>query len=1140
MSESNAEKEKRERLERAKALLLAKQGQKQQHNLPQNPNLQAHPAGTNLDGETPKLDVNLKNYSSGQHKYEPTNAIDTKINLTTVPGVENSTSSTTTAFQSLSSSSSIVDMHRNGAETTKEPKCTSFNGTISNTNLSKTKISFSLNKNKSKNSQLNFGTASINVATSAIENVIKNNIEPNAVNSNDLFATDDKFSFELLSNVPPPSLQPFFNSPDENNSVLPQEEQKIGDISSSDDDDENNSSRFQTQQLSSQQTGSDFFSLAQLHSNSLLSSAASKKEALNLLSDHAHANYLPFERKLYQPVQEITHMRDHEVQAIRAANGNIKVRGRNCPKPISSFVQAGLDVGTLALLVKKRGFEVPFPIQMQAIPALLSGFDVIGIAQTGSGKTLAYLIPMLKCVGLHLKTYPMKHGDGPIGLVMLPTRELALQVTAEATKLCKAMFVGGFGLEMKVAAVVGGISISENLREFKRGSPIICATPGRLIDVLTTNNGRAVSLRRVIYLVLDEADRMFDMGFGSQVDAISEAIRPDRQVALFSATFPPHIEGLARRILGPKPLEITVGERGSSSEQIRHILELHDDNKSKMMALLKLLGEWSVHGKILIFVAQQKMADVLFAELVTYGYFALVLHAGLDQIDRQSAIEDFKNGISNILISTSVAARGLDVPNIVLVVNMDVPDHVEDYVHRVGRTGRGNNIGAACTFILTSQGDIAEELVRVVRAAGQTPNPVVVEFAENHRRTSNLTEGKRKRTGCGYGGQGFLYDASEKKNSRKEREMLVFKEEEDEEEAQDEETLGDEMLQPSSNELQNSDQQQVTLQANHATDSSSRSHASLIPAAAQEAIALLASKPTTTAASTQTRRQLLETARSNLLQALGSWVSTFSLPPPQNPSKPLGELWAGCLSLQPALKDQKERVMQKLESLVSSQTAVQKVLNPNSKTVFDGRLIQHTDGNIPLVAESLNQTLSAANALLARLVSAANPPPNVNLNKDSLAFMSANTPGGSSLLASTSANAPGQLRTAGAFTMVDVEINDYPPAVRAKIMHRDEIKCLSDQLSVSITAKGQYYAPGQKVPIGAKKLFLEIISQDAGSASRAYGFVKHHVEEMAKEMLLQARLGGTVNQFLGGVGSGGMTAALSALLPASIGKYSEM
>ena len=401
------------------------------------------------------------------------------------------------------------------------------------------------------------------------------------------------------------------------------------------------------------------------------------------------------------------------------------IEGSTCPLWLQYASQHANDFYSLEV-IKKLNYVAPTPIQAQAIPAIMSGRDVIGVAKTGSGKTIAFLLPMFR----HIKDQrPLEQMEGPVAVVMTPTRELAVQIHRE----CKP-FLRVLGL--RVSAVVlltmstflipcyqavcayGGSPIKDQIAEMKKGAEIIVCTPGRMIDLLTANSGRVTNLKRVTYLVLDEADRMFDMGFEPQVMKIVNNIRPDRQTVLFSATFPRQMDSLARKILR-KPLEITVGGRSVVAAEIDQIVEVREE-ESKFNRLLEILGQTyneDPECRTLIFVDRQEAADNLLRELMRKGYLCMSLHGGKDQVDRDSTIADFKSGVVPIVIATSVAARGLDVKQLKLVINYDAPNHMEDYVHRAGRTGRAGNKGTCVTFITPEQDRYSVDIYRALKAS---------------------------------------------------------------------------------------------------------------------------------------------------------------------------------------------------------------------------------------------------------------------------------------------------------------------------------------------------------------------------------------------------------------------------------------
>ncbi|KAJ7298326.1 hypothetical protein O6H91_Y003800 [Diphasiastrum complanatum] len=497
----------------------------------------------------------------------------------------------------------------------------------------------------------------------------------------------------------------------------------------------------------------------------------SKAEKLALV-DHSKVSYMPFRKSFYIEVKEISRMTADE-EAVCRKELELKVRGKDVPKPIKTWNQTGLSNKALDV-IKKLGYEKPMPIQAQAFPIIMSGRDCIGIAKTGSGKTMAFVLPMLR----HIMDQPsLASGDGPIGLIMAPTRELVQQIYSDIKKFSK-------GMSLTCVAVYGGSGVAQQISELKRGTEIVVCTPGRMIDILCTSSGKITNLRRVTYLVLDEADRMFDMGFEPQITRIVQNTRPDRQTVLFSATFPRQVEVLARKVLD-RPIEIQVGGRSVVNTDITQNVEVRPDSE-RFLRLLELLGEWYEKGKILVFVHSQDKCDSLFKDLLKSGYPCLSLHGAKDQTDRESTLADFKSNVCSLLIATSIAARGLDVKDLELVVNYDVPNHYEDYVHRVGRTGRAGRKGFAVTFISTEEERYAPDLVKALELSEQVIPEDLKNLADSF--LSKVKQGSEQVHGSGYGGSGFKFN-EEEDEARKAAKKAQAKEygfEEDEEKSDSE------------------------------------------------------------------------------------------------------------------------------------------------------------------------------------------------------------------------------------------------------------------------------------------------------------------------------------------------------------------
>eukprot|EP00835_Amoeboradix_gromovi_P003876 NODE_274_length_12130_cov_0.238800.p2 type:complete len:766 gc:universal NODE_274_length_12130_cov_0.238800:9324-11621(+) len=430
--------------------------------------------------------------------------------------------------------------------------------------------------------------------------------------------------------------------------------------------------------------------------------------------DHSTMNYDKIQKKFYQESKEIEEMTAEEVSEYRSQLDGINVRGKRCPKPIKTWEQAGLPHACFRVIVEELKFAKPTPIQCQALPIALSGRDIIGIAKTGSGKSLAFLLPLFRHV---MAQKPIEVGDGPIGIILAPTRELANQIYKECKNFTRSH-------NINAVCAYGGSNIAANISDLKKVTHILVSTPGRMIDLMTAGSGKILSLNRVTYFVLDEADRMFDLGFEPQVMRIVRNVRPDAQKLLFSATFPRQMNSLARKIL-IRPIQVVVGGLSVVCNDVALHVEVFYEEERKWWRLLQVLGEEfkkNPNSRVLVFVDRQESCEYLLGELFKRGYCSMSLHGSKDQSERDSVITDFKCGNIPIVIATSVAARGLDVKGLNLVVNYDCPNHYEDMVHRCGRTGRAGNKGVAYTFITREQEQYAPEIARAL-SASKTPIP---------------------------------------------------------------------------------------------------------------------------------------------------------------------------------------------------------------------------------------------------------------------------------------------------------------------------------------------------------------------------------------------------------------------------------
>ncbi|KKA30833.1 hypothetical protein TD95_004666 [Thielaviopsis punctulata] len=426
-------------------------------------------------------------------------------------------------------------------------------------------------------------------------------------------------------------------------------------------------------------------------------------------------NALPkFEKHFYKEHPDVTNRSDEEVKAFRDKH-SMAVVGKDVPKPIETFDEAGFPRYVIDE-VKAQGFPAPTAIQSQGWPMALSGRDVVGIAETGSGKTLSYCLPAI----VHINAQPLlAQGDGPIVLVLAPTRELAVQIQQEISKF-------GRSSHIRNTCVYGGVPKGPQIRDLSRGVEVCIATPGRLIDMLEAGK---TNLRRVTYLVLDEADRMLDMGFEPQIRKIIGQIRPDRQTLMWSATWPKEVRALATDFLTDF-IQVNIGSLDlAANHRITQIVEVVNESEKRdrmIKHLEKIMDDKT--NKCLIFVGTKRVADDITSFLRHDGWPALSIHGDKQQNERDWVLDQFKTGKSPIMVATDVASRGIDVRNITHVLNYDYSNNLEDYIHRIGRTGRAGAKGTAITFFTTDNSKQARDLVNVLKEANQQIDPRLLEM----------------------------------------------------------------------------------------------------------------------------------------------------------------------------------------------------------------------------------------------------------------------------------------------------------------------------------------------------------------------------------------------------------------------------
>ena len=459
-----------------------------------------------------------------------------------------------------------------------------------------------------------------------------------------------------------------------------------------------------------------------------------KKEARKVAEKVAKQQSHPFEKTFWREDNDENDPARHppsesEIQKARESL-KITVLHGNCPGPISTLNDPRLPP-TLAQSMQAMKFDTPTAVQKQCWPAVLNGNDSLVLAEAGSGKTLGYVLPAVPHI---LAQRPIEMGDGPIVLILVPTRELAMQVEAVCKPLKRPFSI-------KTKALYGGKGKDSQVEAVRCGVQIVVSTPGRLLDLIRM---KATNLGRVTYAVLDEADKMLDMGFEDQLREIRGKLRPDRQTCLFSATFPPVVAAVANKWLPHDRVDLRVMAHdmtvSSTITQVVHVCAEHKKPKKLLGFLTKLRAKEKAdgvrqRGRVLIFVNKIKKIGQLHAILKKSSPDRVaVLHGSLHQEQREKVLNEFKNGKVPLLIATDVAARGIHVTRLPVVVNYDFPTSLAQYVHRVGRTGRQGEQGYAFSFFTRNLGAMAGGVVSLLKNNDQWLDPHLVKLAEEFER----------------------------------------------------------------------------------------------------------------------------------------------------------------------------------------------------------------------------------------------------------------------------------------------------------------------------------------------------------------------------------------------------------------------
>lgn len=419
----------------------------------------------------------------------------------------------------------------------------------------------------------------------------------------------------------------------------------------------------------------------------------------------------PIIKNFYIESPEVANMTEEEVRKFREENNNITISHLNeddqrpLLRPIVKFEDAFSAFPEILDEIKKNNFEKPSPIQSQSWPVLLSGYDLIGIAQTGSGKTLAYLLPAM--IHIDNQTTPRDERPGPTALIIAPTRELAQQIEKEAKKYSYR--------NIRTVCLYGGGDRKAQIEMCEAGIEIVIATPGRLTDLYSC---KKISLDFVSYIVLDEADRMLDMGFEPEVRAFMNSANPNRQNVFMSATWPEHVRALAKSFTKDAfQVYVNTLDLAACTTVDQEIVMI--DETKKCEYLFNFVRQLQPSEKMIVFAGKKASVDYLASEMSLKGMKVVPMHGGLEQSSREEALQSLKDGFYNVLIATDVASRGLDIDDITHIFNFDFPRDIEEYVHRIGRTGRAGKSGKSITLVCRDDWKHAEKLIEILERASQ-------------------------------------------------------------------------------------------------------------------------------------------------------------------------------------------------------------------------------------------------------------------------------------------------------------------------------------------------------------------------------------------------------------------------------------
>lgn len=465
--------------------------------------------------------------------------------------------------------------------------------------------------------------------------------------------------------------------------------------------------------------------------------------------------------------KKLDHMRERDWRIFKE-DFNIATKGGGIPNPMRSWKESNLPESILKV-VSDVGYDEPSAIQRAAIPIALQARDLIGVAVTGSGKTAAFLLPLLVYIRQLPKLNEFTKNDGPYAIILAPTRELAQQIEVEAKKFATPM---GF----RCVSLVGGHSIAGDITNLQEGAEIIIATPGRLVDCIET---RVLVLSQCCYIIMDEADRMIDMGFEEPVNKILDALpvgneKPDtdeaedaqamsrylggeqryRQTMMYTATMPPAIEKIAKKYLR-RPAIVTIGNAGEAVETVEQRVEFVAGEDKRKKRLIEILRSQEFAPPMIVFVNIKRNCDAIARYIKDNGFTSVTMHGSKTQDQREAALLSVRNGQTSVLVATDLAGRGIDVPDVSLVVNFNMATNIESYTHRIGRTGRAGKSGVAITFLGNEDTDTMYDLKQMLGKSSISRVPEELRKHEAAQQKSVRGGGTKKiEDSSGFGGKG--------------------------------------------------------------------------------------------------------------------------------------------------------------------------------------------------------------------------------------------------------------------------------------------------------------------------------------------------------------------------------------------------